>query len=270
MNLSEKREIAPNTWITHRDRYDRTLEPYSKRLFAAAGLAAGHAVLDVGCGTGTTTLEAARRVGPAGTVVGVDINADVAAVARQRAGGLSNVTIITGDAAHYEASDPFDAAISRFGTMMFDDPVVAHANIVHSLRVGGRFTGVVWQKVGANKWHLLPLRALHACVERGPEHAHDAPGPFALANPDRLRGILRDAGLGAIDLQPVAEPVWVATDIADAIAFFDDDAGWSLEQAFGSDTKQAVLDKLAILLEPYATSAGVVVPAAAWLVTATR
>jgi ubiquinone/menaquinone biosynthesis C-methylase UbiE len=128
-------------WVANPDRRDRMLAPVASILIAAADLTPGEAVLDIGCGCGTTTLAAARAVGPAGTVAGIDISDLMLDVARQRAdaAGITNMTLLQADAqVHDFDADSIDVAISRFGTMFFADPDAAFANIATALRPGAR------------------------------------------------------------------------------------------------------------------------------------
>ena len=143
-------------WVTEADRYDGQLAPFGELLFDRLQLAAFETVLDVGCGCGATTIGAARVSAAA---VGVDLSVAMLAVGKQRAqvAGLSNIEFVVGDAAHHQfASGSFDAIISRFGVMFFDDPVMAFTNLRDALRIGGRLAFVCWQGLEANPWLLVP------------------------------------------------------------------------------------------------------------------
>src|SRR5690242_10567588 len=130
--------------------------PFTDLILRAAALRAGLNVLDVGCGSGGTTLAAARLVAP-GRVLGLDLSGPMLAQARAgaEAAGLANVTFQQGDA-QVESLEPagFDIAISRFGVMFFADPVAAFANIRSATRPGGRLVFVCWQPLAANQWLL--------------------------------------------------------------------------------------------------------------------
>jgi SAM-dependent methyltransferase len=256
------------TWITHRDRYDRMLAPFGDALMIAAALEPGENVLDIGCGTGTSTLAAAEAVGPGGSVVGVDIDERLAAEARHRLRETPNVSVVTADAAAYRSATPADVAISRFGTMQFDDPTAAHGNVARNLGPGGRLAAVVWQTVEQNFWQCLPLQAVQAHLDLGPPQPPDRPGPFSFARPDRVAAVLEQAGFDEPKVEPVEASVWVATDLDDALRFFDDDAGASLRAMAPDGTVSEVVETLRQLLAPYVTADGVRLPAAGWVVTA--
>ncbi|GMR22764.1 MAG: hypothetical protein BMS9Abin37_1135 [Acidobacteriota bacterium] len=124
-------------------------------LMKALKLVKGERVLDVACGGGKTTVAAARAVGPAGHVTGVDISESMLALAKTRnaEAGLANVELVLADAQVDEfPSGPFDAALSQFGIMFFDDPVAALTNIRRHLTPGGRAAFIVWQPEERMVW----------------------------------------------------------------------------------------------------------------------
>jgi ubiquinone/menaquinone biosynthesis C-methylase UbiE len=144
------------------DFYDAELRAHHVHLRAAYGISPGDEVLDIGCGTGLTTREAARAAAP-GCVVGVDVSERMLERARQltAAGRLDNVRYEPGDAeVHRFDSAGFDAAISRFGTMFFSHAAAAFANIAAALRPGARLVLLVWQQRQQNEW----ARAIDAAL----------------------------------------------------------------------------------------------------------
>jgi ubiquinone/menaquinone biosynthesis C-methylase UbiE len=137
--------------------YDAELRRYHPHLRAAAGVRSADRVLDIGCGTGRTTREAARAAA-GGSALGIDISAARLARARRlaRADGLRNISFVQADAqAHRFRPGRFDLAISRFGTMFFADPVAAFTNIGHALRPGARLVQLVWQPRGHQEWDAI-------------------------------------------------------------------------------------------------------------------
>ncbi len=141
-------------WAANADRLDLLVAGYDADLLDAADLAPADRVLDIGCGTGSVTLQAGGRVS-AGSVLGVDLSAAMLATARARAAaaGLSNVRFEQCDAQLHAFGEQFDVVLSRTGTMFFADPVAAFANIRRALRPGGRLTMMLtWQQAGRNPW----------------------------------------------------------------------------------------------------------------------
>jgi len=257
------------TWVTERDRYDRMLSPFSDALLRAADLQPGERVLDVGCGTGSTTLQAAQAVSPNGSMIGIDTNPDITAIAAQRARHAEAVTIVTGDAATYQPPQPVDVIIARFATMLFTNPVEAHRNLAAALRPGGRFVAVVWQAPARNLWHQLPMQAVHAHLQLDRPQASEAPGPFALADPTRINALLRDAGFAVARIDPIEARSWLARDVDDAVDFFNDASGDDLHKIAPPTTIDAIRDTLRASLRPYRTDTGIELPSAAWLIEAT-
>ena len=184
------------------------LAPLGRRALAALAPRPGESVLDIGCGGGETVVELARLVAPDGTVVGVDLSAAVLSFAQCAAKGCERVRFIQADAQVFRFEPAsFDAAFSRFGVTFFADPIAAFINIRHSLRPNGRLAFVCWRALEENLLDILPLRAASAHLPPQPLHDPDAPGPFAFADPDRVRGILERAGFGEIEITARDEQV---------------------------------------------------------------
>ncbi len=177
---------------------DRVMAPVADALFAAAGLVPGDAVIDVGCGCGATTLRAADEVAPDGSVYGIDVTEPMLAIAQRRldSSGLTNVTLVQGDAQAHAFPSPFDVAISRFGTMFFYNPVAAFANIGRGLRPGGRVCFATWQPLEANDWLAVPGAALLRWITI-PDVSEGVPGMFAQSDARHdHRGVARSGVQG--------------------------------------------------------------------------
>src|SRR5215469_11891528 len=147
--------------------YDAELRRHHEVLRRAFGVGFHDHVLDIGCGTGQTTREAARAA-RAGSALGVDASAPAVERARAlaRAEGPRNVTFELADAqAHRFPQERFDLAISRFGTMFFDDPAVAFANIRRAMRPAARLVMMVWQARERNEWDAVIRRSVGAAEE---------------------------------------------------------------------------------------------------------
>jgi SAM-dependent methyltransferase len=213
--------VSGQAWVAEADRRDESLAAVLDVLVSRAGLSAGERVLDIGCGCGATTLAAAREVGADGAALGVDISEPMLDVARRRAGdaGLSQVSFVAGDAQTDELRGPHEIAISRFGTMFFDDPAAAFANVRRSLRSGGRLCIATWQPMSDNDWLVTPGAALLPygnlpTVEAG------APGMFAQSSSDTIVEALEPAGFGSIDVDAVQVQLRLGGDAAEATDYF--------------------------------------------------
>jgi SAM-dependent methyltransferase len=191
-------------WVSHQRMQDALLTEVAELLMERAAPRDGEAVLDIGCGAGTTSIALARRVAPDGRVLGVDVSAPLLERARHHAPAGLPVEFALGDATvHAFAPGGADLLFSRFGVMFFADPARSFANMRTGLRAGGRVVFACWQQPRENPWLMLPLQAAYRHVPRLPEVGPEDPGPFSLASEPRVRGILERAGFGAIRLEPV-------------------------------------------------------------------
>jgi SAM-dependent methyltransferase len=257
-------------WAAHDDYFDRAMVEHHERLLSTAAIAPFERVIDIGCGTGQTTRDAARAASHA-SALGVELSAVMLAVARQRtaAEGVGNASFLQADAQIY-AFDPeaFDIAISRTGTMFFGDRIAAFTNIGRSLVPGGRLVMVVWQHAAANEW----LREIMGALSAGRKPSTlppDAPGPFSLSEPSAVRSVLSSAGFTDIDLDALEAPMWFGDDADDAHLFLTGMLGWMLEGLDETGRRRAS-DDLRTTLAAHASSDGVVFGSAAWVIRAAR
>ncbi|WP_219465012.1 class I SAM-dependent methyltransferase [Nonomuraea rhizosphaerae] len=193
--------------------YDAELRLHNVPFRAAARVGSGDRVLDVGCGTGQSTREAAHAA-VAGSVVGVDLSAPMLERARRLSDeqGLRNITFQQGDAQVLRFPPAsFDLCVSRFGVMFFADPVAAFTNIGRALRPGARLVLLVWQDHDRNEWASAFRRSLTGATV-APAPSADGPGPFSLADPAIARGILAAAGFTQVSFTDVHEPVYYGPD----------------------------------------------------------
>lgn len=193
-----------DVWVKHQGTLDEVVRPFGRLALDAASLAQGDHVLDVGCGCGDTTLEIGERVGPTGRVVALDVSQAMLARAKERLAARSptaSVEIVHGDAAtHPIPEESFDALVSRFGVMFFEEPERAFANFARALRPGGRLAFVCWRALDENPWASMPLAALASVAPLPPPPPPHAPGPFAFADAARIRAILERAGFDDVRL----------------------------------------------------------------------
>ena len=189
-------------WVANQDALDATFADVKNRLLERSAVRAGERVLDIGCGAGATTLDLARRVGPSGSILAVDVAAPLLARARARAAeaGLNNVDFVLGDAqVHAFAPEAFDLMASRFGVMFFSDSVGAFANIAAALNPGGRVAFVSWSDAERNPWFAIPARVAAARLGAPAPVPPNSPGPMAFSDTAYTRGILTKAGLKDIE-----------------------------------------------------------------------
>jgi SAM-dependent methyltransferase len=191
---------------------------------------------------------------------------------RARTEGLTNVRFAQGDVqVHAFSPAAFDLAMSRFGVMFFDDPVAAFANVASATRPGGRFVFLCWQDLPHNDWVMVPAGAALSFVPFPDLGLEGAPGPFSLADPDRTRRILTEAGFEHVELNEVTEQVFLGDNAADATEFLQGTgmARLLFEDA-DADTERKAIDAVRGALEAHEQPQGIWLGSAAWLVAARR
>jgi SAM-dependent methyltransferase len=193
---------AGTAWTELQERMDANLSAIGDAVLAFAAPGPGMAILDVGCGTGATTLALARIAGPLGRVTGVDVSRPMLAMARERAkaAGLK-IEFVERDASIQGFEPVYDLVFSRFGVMFFDDPPAAFANLRMALKPGGRLAFVCWRTPPENPWASAPLVAAKPLLPEQPPPDPLAPGPFAFADPARVKNILGKAGFRDVELR---------------------------------------------------------------------
>jgi len=266
-------ELRVAAWAEVRELLERQLAPLGWHAMTALAPRPGEHILDIGCGGGETALELARAVAPDGTVVGIDLSAAVLAFARRAAEGNERVRFIEADAQTFPFEpQSFDSAFSRFGVMFFADPTAAFINIRRSLRPNGRLAFVCWRALEENPLDHLPLQA--ASPHLPPQLVHeldtpglDAPGPFAFANPDRVRRILENAGFAEIEIAARDEPVG-SGDLESMLAVCSRVGALGKILRENPELRAAALPVVRAALAAHDGPDGVRLNAATWVVTA--
>ena len=187
--------------------------------------------------------------------------------------GIGNALFEVADAQTFRHDVPFDAIISRFGVMFFDDPVAAFANLHGGLWTGGRIAFACWQDLLLNEWITVAGGALLEHVPPTDPQPTDVPGPFAFSDQERVRGILSDAGFDDATFAPIEEPILLGGKgtIDDAMDFIlRTSIAVSMLESATPEQRTAGIAAVRDALTPYLTGDGVRVGAAAWLVTATK
>ena len=263
-------DVAGHTWTELADLMDQELCELGLAAMEALAPRAGDALVDVGCGCGQTSLQLAERVGPSGSVLGVDVSRPMLAEARRRAeaAGVRQVTFVEADAQTY-AFPPgaLDGLFSRFGVMFFADPAAAFANLRRALKPGGRLAFVCWRPLAENPWMTAPMGAVLKHLPAPAPPPPGAPGPFAFADPERVRSILGEAGFRHIDARPIDLPMG-GFSVEDALkmAMRIGPVGALLRE--NPDVAPKVVDEIRETLAAQAVDGRVALPGAAWIVTA--
>ena len=249
-------------WAANDLRYDAMLAPLTPHLLDAAALTGTDRVLDVGCGCGNTSRLAARR---AADVVGLDLSEPMLARARQRAAdaGLTNVRFVRGDA-QTAALEPADVVLSQLGVMFFEDPVAAFTNL---RATGGRLAFLCWQGLEQNENRAVIREALSPHVDLPAPRT--TRGALSMTDPDRIRSLLAEAGYTGVELRDVREQLRHGRDADDVVAFaVREPATAELLAGAPPEAARRATEALRAAYAEHETPDGVLLGAAAWLVTA--
>lgn len=260
-------------WAAYADAHDEMSRQFSDALLSAADVDGGASVLDVGCGCGATTLEAASRAS-GGRAVGIDLSGPMLDVARRRADerGVANVTFVQGDAqTHRFEPESVDVVLSRFGVMFFDDPVAAFTNMRAAVRPSGRLAFVCWRDMLANEWIMVPGAAVAAHVGLPDMGEPGGPGPFAFADRARIEDVLSHARWTSITVDPLERVLLMPGRGADGTVRYMLDMPMVRRMLRGAsqDAADRATAALRDALEQHAGPDGVRLRGAAWLVRAT-
>ena len=259
-------------WIEHEHALDTGM---LGMMLDAADMASTDRVIDVGCGTGASTIETSRRV-PDGSVLGIDISDPLLARAARRAeaAGAHNASFLLADAQTHDFRDQqFDLLVSRLGMSFFSDTVAALRNLSYALNDRGRMAFVCWASVARNPWFAFPKEAAER--QHGPlaKADPDAPGPTAFQDRDRVTELLARSGLSDIEahavdivLTPPDGPVGAAR-AASRVG----PAARVMKAYGGSDADEAAIeDAVRIAFEEFEDGDAVRVPAVVNLFTCAR
>jgi SAM-dependent methyltransferase len=262
-------DAAGRTWASKQDQIDRQIRPLGLAAMDRLAPASGETLLDVGCGCGDTSLELVRRVGAEGGVLGLDISVPMLEVARQRAAaaGARGLEFREADAQTAALPGDRDAVFSRFGVMFFSDPVAAFGNLRRALKPGGRLAFVCWRPLAENLWMRLPAETAAGLVPPAPPPEPGAPGPFAFADPDRVRRVLAEAGFTGVDIAPHDEAIG-GLDLEGTVemSFRVGPLGAILRER--PDLAPVLRDRVREAVSPWLRDEAVYLPSATWLVSA--
>ncbi|MEU6379102.1 class I SAM-dependent methyltransferase [Streptomyces sp. NPDC046909] len=260
---------AGHIWVEKQGLLDDLLRPLQELLVEELPAGSDDRVLDVGCGTGSTTVAVARRLGPAGHCVGVDISEPMITAARARAEreGVP-ASFVAADATQYPFEPAsFDAVVSRLGVMFFDDSRQAFAHLRRAAKDDARLRFVAWRGAAENPFMTTAERAAAPLVPELPARRPDGPGQFAFADPDTVRGILTDSGWTDVGIRPVELPCTLPT--SELVGYFTRLGPLGLIlPTVDEETRPHLIETVRAAFEPFVQGADVRFTAACWLVSA--
>jgi trans-aconitate methyltransferase len=266
---------AGSKWVANFEENERHTSPFGNLALDVASTTPGERVLDVGCGCGATTLALGAAVGTSGQVLGIDLSTTMLARAQEMktSSKLTNIDFRRADAQTSNLDRrKYDLVFSRFGVMFFANAVAAFANLRSALQASGRLVFVCWQAPSENPWMSVPNRAALKFFELEPP-PHDAPGPFSLASPQRIRAILSDAGFS--DVEITSEIRTLRVGVGQSIDHWVHErllmgfAG-QLYESSTSTVQARARRALAESVEPFRIADGLELEGAAWIVRASH
>ena len=221
-NAYEWTGTVGRSWADEWQRTDRSFTELTQRLLARIAMLPGDRVLDIGCGAGELAL-AIAKARPASKALGVDISTELVEAARSRAAGQANVRFAVADVSAWsDVAFVPELLVSRHGVMFFDDPGAAFRHLRGASSPGARLVFSCFGPFAGNAWASEMTSTISPAEAAAFTDPH-APGPFAFADPLRVRAILDDAGWTDVAWQP-EHFTYIAGEgddpVADALAFF--------------------------------------------------
>jgi SAM-dependent methyltransferase len=261
--------VAGRAWVEMQALLDQVMQPFERLLADAVARRRPARLLDVGCGTGATTIAAARAIGSGGACVGVDVSEPMIELARTRAEReRAGATFIRADAqTHAFGPLAFDMIISRFGVMFFEDPLAAFANLRRAAARDAELRVLTWRGPAENPFMLVAEGAAAPLLPDVPARDPNGPGQFAFAEPRRVERVLDDSGWTNVEIRSV--DVGCRFPASELVRWFTQlgPLGRVLHQAEAS-ARSRVIESVRSAYDPYVHGDEIRFDAAAWLVVA--
>jgi SAM-dependent methyltransferase len=260
---------AGRAWVEAQHVLDRLFTPFEDLLVEAVRATSARSVLDVGCGTGSTTIAIARSLDGTGRSLGVDISEPMITLARARAEQARvPAAFVIADAQVYGFEPAsVDMIVSRFGVMFFSDPVQAFANLRRAAREGAQLRLIAWRSAAENPFMTTAERAAAPLLPNLPPRRPDGPGQFAFADRDSVHAILNHSGWSGIDIRPIDVDCSLAEQDLSPYVTKLGPVGLLLQDA-DEATRARVAESIRSAYDPYVHGDQVRFTAACWMISA--
>jgi SAM-dependent methyltransferase len=261
--------IGGQGWVTSQSLLDQIFKPFEDLLVDAVSVASPRHVLDVGCGTGATTVAIVRRLDPDRRCVGIDVSQPMIAAARARAeqDGVTASFICSDAETHGFDAASLDMIVSRFGVMFFNDPIRAFANLRGAAAEGASLRCIVWRSPAENPFMTAAERAAEEFLPGVSKRVPNEAGQFGFADPDRVRRILTESGWRGIDIAPIDAPCAFPASELELYVSTVGPVGRSLQSA-DANTKTKVIQATRPAFDSYRHGTEIRFTAACWTVGA--
>ena len=263
-------------WVERQNAMDTMLSPLGEAALNKLNFNEEENVLDIGCGCGHTTLNIAKRIGPSGSVTGLDISEPMLKRAKESAVEMSttNTSFKCVDVQTEDLGDQiYSAAFSRFGVMFFEDSIAAFKNINKSLISGGYLSFVCWQSPAVNPWQSLFIQEVKKFLDL-PSPPPRSPGPFAFMESEYVSSILEESKFQDITIEGHEAEVnmFSGRSLSDSVKDYI-----SINPVVTQMLKESSENQIAEIVNsgieafsPYYSEKGLIFPSATWLVTARK
>lgn len=256
-------------WVETQDLLDQLFKPFEDLLVEAIAAKSRCRLLDVGCGTGSTTLAIASRLEAKNCCIGIDISGPMIAAARTRAerDGTSATFICANAQIHAFEPAQFNAIISRFGVMFFTNPVQAFANLRRSASEGAELRLIAWRSAEENPFMTEAERAAAPLFPMLPARRSNVPGHFAFANQHRVYSILEQSNWTEIAIRPIDVACSMPEKELTRYLTQLGPVGMVLQEA-DNETRTRIIETIRPAFDPYIHGTEVRFSAACWMISA--
>tara|TARA_B000000441_G_C21700400_1_gene325539 strand:+ start:224 stop:1069 length:846 start_codon:yes stop_codon:yes gene_type:complete len=259
-------------WVSLESNIDKMLGPLGHHAIKILNPKSGEKILDIGCGTGSTSQSLSKLVGENGLITGIDISEPILSFAKNQLENrnIKNIDFIQEDAQTFNLSNfNYDAIFSRFGIMFFEDPFFAFKNIKKSLNSRGRITFICWSNREENDWITLSSKVASQFLELPPKNNPREPGPFAFEEYSYIKEILTKSGWKNINIKNHKENIIVGKTLDHAAAFLSKMGQMSVPfENSNEKTKAKVIEALKECYSKYLIPKGVEFHFSTWIVSA--
>ena len=277
MNSNEKQKeywtnSAGNLWVKDKSEKDNMLEPLGNYALSKFNIIEGMNVLDIGCGTGITTTQIAKKINNIGYVSGLDFSETMIneAIKYSEKLGIKNINFAVKDIQNEELKIlEYDAAFSRFGVMFFSNPIMAFKNIYSALKKNGILTFICWQSQKENPWYNSGLEIVKKYIDV-PLPKENSPGPFAYADKSYIHNILTNSGYKDIEFYSYEKDIelFKGLTLESAIREYIESTPIFKEKILilGALDKEKIFLEIKDIWEPYFKDKHLLFPSKTWVI----